>query len=231
MKSVIEHSDRDFLERLHRLGGGTVQEICRAIGVTATAVRQRLVRLQGSNLVTREVVRTGRGRPRHSYRLTDAGLRELGDNYSELAMILWQEIRRIENVDVRTQVVQRVRDAFVQRFGAVVQDADPLDQRVDQLRNALVDSGFDVEIDLTGALPILRENNCPYLELAGSDPAICELEHAVFERILGAGVTRTQSCLDGHTCCEFQLEEGSGRSIETVTVAGKVEASSDGMTG
>jgi len=226
MKPAIEQSDREFLERLHRLGSGTVQEICRAIGVTATAVRQRLVRLQGMDLVSREAVRTGRGRPRHVYRLTDAGLRELGDNYGELAVILWQEIGRIEETEVRTAVVRRIRDAFVERFGAVVHSEAPLDQRVSQLSNSLLDFGFDVEVDSTGTLPILRENNCPYLELAISDPGICELEHAVFERILGVGIKQTRSCLDGHSCCDFQLMEEGGRSIETVADADKVDVSS-----
>ena len=58
--------------------------------------------------------------------------------------------------------------------------------------------------DDSGRLPILRENNCPYLELASSDPAICELEKEVFRKVLGSEVELTQCCLDGHTCCEFQ---------------------------
>ena len=58
MKAAIESSDRQFLERVHELGGGTVQEICADLGVTATAVRQRLVRLQGLKMVARELVRS-----------------------------------------------------------------------------------------------------------------------------------------------------------------------------
>jgi len=54
MKAVIEPGDRQFLQRLHEIGGGTVQEICADLGVTATAVRQRLVRLQGLKMVARE---------------------------------------------------------------------------------------------------------------------------------------------------------------------------------
>src|ERR1700685_1272906 len=92
----LEQSDRQFLERLHQLGGGTVQEICADLGVTATAVRQRLLRLQASSMVARELVRAGRGRPHHVYRVTQAALCELGDNYAELAQILWRELRNIE---------------------------------------------------------------------------------------------------------------------------------------
>ena len=208
MKSSFESNDREFLERLHRLGSGTVQEICIEMGVTATAVRQRLVRLQGLHLISRETVRSGRGRPHHTYQVTDCGLRELGDNYADLALILWRELRSTEEPAVRKRVLGRIQDALVSRYRPFVR-SESLDERVEQLMGALSERGFDVEVDLTGPLPILRENNCPYLEISRSDPGICELERAIFRRVLGAEVRLTQCCLDGHSCCEFQAVEES----------------------
>ena len=179
------------------------KEICDELGVTATAVRQRLLRLQNLNFVQRKAVRSGRGRPYHTYSVTHTGQRELGDNYSDLAMILWRELRQIEDPPVRELVFERIREALVARYGHLVQ-AETLGERFRQLGEALSDRGFHVEVDSTGQLPILRENNCPYLELAHSDPAICELEKEVFRKVLGSEVELTQCCLDGHSCCEFQ---------------------------
>src|SRR5690606_22077058 len=104
----IDPQDRQFLDRLSRLGGRTVRELCDEFGVTATAVRQRLGRLEARRLIDRETVRHGRGRPRHVYRVSEAGQRELGDNYADLAQILWRELQRIEDADVRRQVVRRI---------------------------------------------------------------------------------------------------------------------------
>ena len=86
----------------------------------------------------------------------------------------------------------------------ITPEGGTLAERFGRLRSAMADLGYDVETDLSGDLPILRENNCPYLELASSDPSICELEQNVFRRVLGAEVALTQCCLEGHTCCEFQ---------------------------
>ena len=203
MKAAIDPNDRQFLNRLQRMEGGTVHEICAEIGVTATAIRQRLTRLQGQGFVTREAVRCGRGRPHHVYRITTGGLRELGDNYADLAAVLWKEMNNIEPPEVRAQVLGRVQQAMVAQYGQVVR-SDSLKERFYELKTALVERGFDVEIDDSGPLPILRENNCPYLELAGSDSSICELEQEVFERVLGVEVKLTQCCLEGAHCCEFQ---------------------------
>ena len=206
MRATLESSDRQFLERLHRLGSATVQEICGELGVTATAVRQRLNRLQGAGLVSRITVRAGRGRPHHAYRVTEAGQRDLGDNYADLAMILWRELHAIEEPEVRERIIHRIEDALVQQLGNGVGGAT-VAERLGRLGAAMAGRGYDVETDFTGTLPVLRENNCPYLELASSDPGICELEQNVFRRVLGTDVTLTHCCLEGHTCCEFQAVE------------------------
>ncbi len=205
MKAALETSDRTFLDQLHRLGSGTISEICGSVGVTATAVRQRLVRLQGQGFVSRVMVRSGRGRPHFVYQVSESGLNQLGENYSDLALILWQEMQSIEEPLLRKRVVQRVRESMVKRYGRTDRTRS-LPDRLRQLQASLVDRGFDVEIDMSGALPILRENSCPYQELASSDAGICELEQEVFGDVLGSKITLTKCCRDGHHCCEFQAE-------------------------
>lgn len=206
----LDSGDREFLRRLHRREFATVQELCDDLSVTATAVRQRLSRLVAAGLVGRREVREGRGRPRHAYSVTERGLRELGDNYSELAAILWGELRSIPDGQVRGAILSRIQETLAERYGRGVDGLSIL-ERIEQLRDRLAESGFDVEVDADGRLPILRENNCPYYDLATSDPAICELEQRVFERILGTNVALTHRCVDGHHCCEFQAGDPAAR--------------------
>ncbi|HEY0981209.1 MULTISPECIES: helix-turn-helix transcriptional regulator [unclassified Schlesneria] len=202
MKPALEPDDEQFLLSLQRLGGGTVQDLCDAAGVTATAIRLRLSRLQSLGLIERQTIRSGRGRPHHTYQITELGRRRLGDNYSELAQLLWSELQTIDEIDVRQRVTGRIRDAMVRQYGANVQGA-LLSDRFAQLGIALADRGFSVEVDTREALPILRENHCPYHELAQQDPGICELEQQVFERVLGVPLTLASCCRDGGHCCEF----------------------------
>jgi len=202
MKVTVEDGDEQFLQQLHQLGGGTVQELCDAAGVTATAVRQRLTRLQGAGYVERQTVRSGRGRPHHAYRVTDSGRQVLGDNYSELALLLWDELLGIEEPSVRERVTNRIRQALVRRYGASVQGVSLL-ERLGELRSSLANHGFRVEVDSQGEFPVLRETNCPYHELAQRDSGICELEQQVFEQVLGTPLRLASCCRDGHGCCEF----------------------------
>ncbi len=208
MKIDLDPKDRQFLQHLHHRNGGTMQEICADQGVTATAVRQRLVRLQGMGFVERDAVRKSRGRPYFIYRPTHEGLKVLGENYAELAKTLWRAVARIESPEIREVVFANVREEMVGRFRQGVHAVD-LTDRFRELGETLLQQGFDVEIDETTALPILRENNCPYLELAQQDAGICEMEQAVFTAVLGVEVHLSQCCLDGSNCCEFHVQKES----------------------
>ena len=203
MRTELDNNDRDFLQQLNELGPGTVQDLCTAIGVTATAVRQRLQRLQASELIERRQVRAGRGRPHFEYSVTESGRRILGENYGDLALILWKEVQRIDESEVREKLLERVRDALVDQYRRGVNPELSLGERISQLSNALSERGFDVVKSESDELPILKENCCPYLELAEQDTGICDLEQEVFERVLQTPLARTTRCLDGHSCCEF----------------------------
>ncbi len=207
MRTSTETSDQQFLARLNRRGECTVHDLCADLGVTATAVRQRLSRLLVDRLVEREAIPGSRGRPSHVYRVTPSGRRQLGDDYRELAPLLWREVRNIEDENVRTQLMTRLRQALVNRYGSASSSA-PLTERFQHLQQALHREGFQVDLDerLQGTewLPILREHSCPYHELAVEDSSICELEQSVFEDVLGVPVTLTQCCRDGGDCCQFE---------------------------
>jgi predicted ArsR family transcriptional regulator len=135
--------------------------------------------------------------------VTDSGRQQLGDNYSELAVLLWDELHGIEEPSVRERVTNRIRDALVKRYGASV-NGDSLPVRLSELRRSLSEHGFRVEVGVAGALPVLRETNCPYHELAQRDSGICELEQQVFEQVLGTPLKLASCCRDGYACCEFQ---------------------------
>lgn len=206
MKPPIDTADHAFLQTLRRHGPSTIAELCDVLQVTATAVRQRLSRLQTAGLIGREMVRAGRGRPFHRYLVTETGLQLLGDNYRELALLLWEAVHESLDATARERVLTSVAQGMASRYGSAVQSAE-LSTRINELQVVLTGRGFDVEVGAAGSLPILRENNCPYHELAMSDRGICELEHRVFEQVIGAPLELRNCARDGDRCCEFQVSQ------------------------
>jgi predicted ArsR family transcriptional regulator len=218
-----DRADHEFLTILHRLQPATVQALCAATGVTATAVRQRLARLHAEGYLDREelprdeLAQSRRGRPSHQYSVTSQGLKTLGDNHGEMAVILWREIMRIEPSGIREQVLQGVKSALVERLEKAASlsaagNPSGLADRVQQICSSLSQHGFDLEYAETGPaapLPILKEHNCPYHELAEEDPKFCEFEKEVFSELIGSPVELSLCRRHGDRHCEFQVRPQS----------------------
>ena len=116
MSSPLDARDREILEHLHQSAGGDIQALCDLLGVTRTAIRQRIARLEGAGLISSELQGQTRGRPRLTYRVTAEGMHELGENYRELAVVLWEVIAGYEDETVRSALLGRVRNSLAERF-------------------------------------------------------------------------------------------------------------------
>jgi len=95
MSEQVVTTDAPIMDLLRRGGPMTVAELAEAMEVTATAIRQRLSRLLAKDLVERRVVKAGRGRPSHRYRLTEKGNRMAGANFDDLALAAFRALKRL----------------------------------------------------------------------------------------------------------------------------------------
>lgn len=206
MVAPIDSRDREILEYLHRHHGATTQALCDELGVTRTAIRQRIARLEATELVSAEKQSQTRGRPKNIYKVTADGLHSLGEDYRELAVVLWESIVGLEDSDVKTQLISQVQNRLADRFRQKLTEASTLEKNLDELASEMKASGFNVESDHSAALPILRETNCPFPMLADVDETICQVERNVLEQVLGAPVEFKNRCRDGHHCCEFEVQ-------------------------
>jgi predicted ArsR family transcriptional regulator len=216
----IDPADRLLVDHLRRVGGGAVGELTELLGVTATAVRQRLSRLAAAGLVERVIDRTehdaaSRGRPRHQYRLTERGRRESGDNYDDLVQVMWQEIRSIEDPAVRVGLVKRLGQKLASRYANQVGGAS-LAERMHDLVRLMGEREVPIDIDESGTLPVLTVLACPYPTLAEQDRSVCAMEKVMLSEVLGQSVRLSECRLDGATCCSFEAGAASS-AVEGAT--------------
>ncbi len=224
MSPPLDERDREILEHLHQSSGGDIQALCELLGVTRTAVRQRILRLESAGLISSELQSQTRGRPRLIYRVTAEGMHELGENYRDLAVVLWGAIAGFEDAEIRGTLIQRVQNSLAERFRRQLVGCDSVDERLDQLADEMRSSGFNIESDHSGGLRILRETSCPFPMLADVDESICQIEREVLQQVMGAPVEFRSRCRDGHGCCEFQVM-GAGASGGAVALVVSGESS------
>src|SRR5438105_15930644 len=108
MPSQTESSDLALLDLLRKHGSLSIAQLKAAMQVTATAVRQRLVRLLKQGDIERSAQRISRGRPMHRYGLTEKGHRRAGAHFADLAAARWPERREIKAPEVRRGLLARI---------------------------------------------------------------------------------------------------------------------------
>lgn len=199
----VESSDEALLDLLKRLGPQSVPALGRGMGVTATAVRQRLARLSEKGLVRREAVRAARGRPGHRYMLTEKGRRQVGSNFTDLALVLWKEIREIKDREVRVGMLRRIAQSLGVMYTGEVQGTNTA-ERMESLARLFDDRAVAFQVEKSGDLPVLTAVACPYPELAERDRTICAVEKMLFSDLLGENVRLTDYRLEGANCCRFE---------------------------
>jgi len=203
-------SDAALIEVLLAENALGVGGIAARLGVTATAVRQRLDRLLTAGIVARSTpVAAGvrqRGRPAHEYSLTEKGRRTGGDNFRDLALVLWREIRDIRDPAVRQGLIRRIGGAMAGLYRDQVGDGSPgarLERLAGLMRDRDISCRFDAADPAHGGLPVLTSHACPYPELAEQDRGICAAERFMLQDLVGSSVSLSACRLDGGDCCQF----------------------------
>ncbi|MEK6247502.1 MAG: MarR family transcriptional regulator [Planctomycetales bacterium] len=199
-----ESSDLAVLDLLRRTDAVTVGELSAAMDVTATAVRQRLNRLMGQGLIQRSARRAGRGRPSHWYELTEKGRRQSGNNFVDLAIALWEEVRAIKHVDIRQGLMKRLAQTLADHYKKQIH-GDNAAERMLEIEQLFADRNVPFSVDHSNDLPVLTAHACPYPELAEQDRSICNLEKLLFSNLLQQDVRLTDCRLDGDSCCTFEM--------------------------
>lgn len=195
-------------ELLLAMGGGElvgIGELTEKLGVTATAVRQRIERLLERGLIDREKVVAGRGRPTFRYRINDRGRRINAADSIELAEAMWQELLSIEDAELRDKMLSRVAKRLGRQYASQLDEKASLEERMRVLSRLMSSRRVSSDVISGGALPVLDINACPYPTLAdGSDDhSMCRLEEQVLSEALGKPVHLSQCRLDGDECCQF----------------------------
>jgi predicted ArsR family transcriptional regulator len=240
--SEYRSSDAALIELLRVENTLGIGEMASRMGVTATAVRQRLDRLMRAGLIGRttlagngaeelpnDVQSSGvtdgkrftrlRGRPSHVYSLTEKGQRTGGDNFRDLALVLWRELRSVREPTVRQGLISRIGSAMASMYRDEVSGDTPR-ERLESTAKLLQERNISCGVEPAGApatngLAVLTSYACPYPELAEQDRGVCVAERLMLQNLVGSTVHLADCRLDGAPCCRFTVAEATQSASTT----------------
>ena len=199
----LSQNDRAMIALLRKSPSMTVCELTDSMGVTATAVRQRLNRLMTLEMVERSHTVEGRGRPSHHYLLTDKGRRSSANNLDDLAVVLWEEVQKIPDVGTRQRVIAGAVERLAEKYESET-IGDTIEERMQSVVKLFADRQISISLETTNGLPVIKVDGCPYPTLAQENHDICNLEKELLSKVIGHPIDRCQCRQDGDQCCTYE---------------------------
>lgn len=185
--------------------GATVEELCRAIGITHNAVRQHLTALMAQGLVARgEAVPSG-GRPRACFVLLPAGRELFPRNYALIAGGVLEYLYAHEG----THAVQAMLAEMGAKLGRDAAERIAAATNPDEVTRLLAEQldtlGYEAQVVEAEGHAEVEAWNCVFHSLARTHPDVCRFDLAFMGAATGRPVQRTQCMLHGAPACRFRI--------------------------
>lgn len=191
------------LESIKKHGCATIDGITADVTVSPVTVRHHVNSLLADGLVESTLLRSGVGRPKHGFVLTEAGECLFPSRYHVLSAMLLDVLKRTKSADA----VQAVLDGVALHL---LEDLPPTQnirpaQRLANLQHHLHNHDIELTLGKADAGEVLAELHCPYYYLGQQHPEICQIDSSLLHRALEMPVNRAGCMLQGDPACKFSI--------------------------
>ena len=202
-------SRRDtILAFLKTRGHATLGEIAAHLEVSKQGTLRHLEGLEAAGLATvASAVPHGRGHPENVYRLTAAAGDHFPDGHRELTGQLVDFLSEEQLKRFFERRAARLESEYAPRLAGLDFEA-----RVRELAKLATEHGHMAEVvQLAEGGLAIRHCNCPIQDVAARTGLPCVNEQQMYERLLGAQVTRSTWMAEAASDCTYEIKESGGR--------------------
>jgi predicted ArsR family transcriptional regulator len=167
-------------------------------------VRHHLKLLQEEGLIMSPELRrrSSPGRPQYVYALTDKAREYFPNNYQRLAEGLLDQLQKYLPPDGVNVILEGVADHMAQDASI---PAGNIDERLDVAVQYLTDRGYEARWEHNTNGYVLFTSNCPYHQISGDNPRLCELDLRLVASLLSVVPRRITHVTDGDATCSYLI--------------------------
>lgn len=202
-----------ILHHLRRGSAVTAKQLAQALSLSLSAVRQQLQLLEKEGLISPRRMAGGPGRPEHQYSLTAKAEGEFDKRYDAIATELLQAVVAVGGEQGLEAVLRERRVKQLKDFEGRLKEGS-MEATLFALAQRLQDLGYMASVEVGSEQLLLKEHNCPYLEVAKQFPAVCESERRLYSELLGKEVEMRACQAFGDQLCTFAIPHSSSTGIQ-----------------
>jgi predicted ArsR family transcriptional regulator len=203
----VETRRETILAFLKTHGEASLGEIAAHLEVSKQGALRHLEALEIDGLTTvASATPHGRGRPENVYQLTAAAGEHFPDGHRELTGELVEFISDDQLKRFFERRAARLEAEYAPRLAGLDFAA-----RVRELARLATEHGHMAEVvELTEGGLAIRHCNCPIQDVAARTGLPCVNEQQMYERLLGAPVTRSTWMAEAASDCTYEVKKNGG---------------------
>ena len=203
----VDSRRESILAFLKVRGQATLGEIAAHLELSKQGTIRHMEGLTADGLAAVTTASHGRGRPENVYRLTAAAVGHFPDGHRELTGELVEFMSQRQLRDFFERRAARLEAEYAAKLAGL-----DFESRVRELARLATQHGHMAEVVAMedGGLAI-RHCNCPIQDVAARTGLPCVNEQQMYERLLGADVTRTTWMTEQADDCTYEMKESKKR--------------------
>jgi DeoR family transcriptional regulator, suf operon transcriptional repressor len=189
--------------------GATLDELASHLGITKTAAKEHLIKVENLGYLTFVDTKGTVGRPRRRYLLSQDGHEAFPKQYSWLSNVLLELLAQDLGKEAVSDLMRALADKVAQSMEPKFRDAKSPTELLARVTATLNELGYRAALkqsDLRKGA-ILEATNCVYHSVAKQPPELCRFDVRFIENASGMDV-KLESCIArGGTVCRFCLRK------------------------
>jgi predicted ArsR family transcriptional regulator len=201
-----DNSDR-ILFLLKTRGALTAAALAKLLRITPMGARQHLARLASDGFVAHADTRSGVGRPKRYWRLTEKGHTRFPDSHAQMTIELLAAVRSVFGAAGLDRLIAERERETLRRYRQAMRGAKTITDRTRKLAALRSEEGYMAEcFPAADRSVLLVENHCPVCAAARTCHGLCRSELEIFRTLLpGASIERIDHILAGARRCAYRI--------------------------
>jgi DeoR family suf operon transcriptional repressor len=198
----------DYL--LDHKDGATLDELASHLGITKTAVKEHLIKIETFGYLSFIDSRGGVGRPRRRYILSPEGHEAFPKQYSWLSNVLLELLAENLGTDEVGRMMSDLADKVAKSMEARFKSKKNTAELFAEVTATLNELGYRASLkqsDLRKGA-VLEATNCVYHNVAKAHPSLCKFDVKFIENATGGMNVQLESCIArGGNVCRFCISK------------------------
>lgn len=209
MHGLHENQQKILAFLLERPSGATLEEIASHLGITKSAAKEHLIKVDGLGFIAFTDTRGTIGRPKRKYFLSQEGHDAFPKQYSWLSSVLLEllaeDLGKEAVSRLMTDLADKVSNSMLDRFDSKHSSSE----LIEEISKVLNELGYRVRLKQRDVRKgaVLEASNCVYHSVAKRHPELCRFDVRFIENASKMDV-KLESCIArGGDVCRFCLKK------------------------